>query len=105
MNVSEKLLKLIDDGSAYGIHFIVSSIEYQTVKECMYFGEGTLNKFPERYVFALSDNDADSLIDGVSVQSLRDNIVYYTDSIKNTFQMKPYVFPANEILDEYLGKV
>ena len=105
LNVSEKLLKLIDDGSAYGIHFIVSSIEYQTVKECMYFGEGTLNKFPERYVFALSDNDADSLIDGVSVQSLRDNIVYYTDSIKNTFQMKPYVFPANEILDEYLGKV
>lgn len=104
LNVSEKLLKLIDDGSSYGIHFIVSSMEFQTVKECMYFGEGTLNKFPERYVFALSDNDADSLIDGVSVQSLRDNIVYYTDSIKNTFQMKPYVFPKNEVLEMYLNR-
>ena len=104
LNVSEKLLKLIDDGSSYGIHFIVSSMEFQTVKECMYFGEGTLSKFPERYVFALSDNDADSLIDDVSVQSLRDNIVYYTDSIKNTFQMKPYIFPKNEILEKYLGR-
>ena len=105
LNVSEKLLKLIDDGAAYGIHFIVSSMEFQTVKECMYFGEGTLSKFPERYVFSLSDNDADTLIDGVSVQSLRSNIVYYTDSIKNTFQMKPYVFPENEVLKKYLERV
>lgn len=105
LNVSEKVLKLVDDGSAYGIHFIVSSMEFQTVKECMYFGEGILSKFPERYVFSLSDNDADTLIDGVSVQSLRNNIVYYTDSIKNTFQMKPYVFPEPGVLRKYLEKV
>lgn len=62
-NVSDKLLKLIDDGTAYGIHFIVSSLEFQSVKESMYFGENVLAKFPERYVFSLNDNDSEALIE------------------------------------------
>lgn len=104
LSVSEKLLKLVDDGSAYGIHFIVSSLEYQTVKESMYYGENVLTKFPERYVFSLSDSDSDSLVDGVAVSSLRDNTVYYSDSVKNTFQLKPYIFPKVEGLKAFLDK-
>ena len=102
LGVSEKLLKIIDDGTAYGIHIIVSSLEYQSVKESMYFGENILAKFPERFVFSLNDSDAESLIEGVSVTSLRDNTVYYTDSVKNTFQLKPYVFPKIEELEAYI---
>ena len=96
----EKLIKMIEDGSGFGIHFVVTSSEYQTVRETMYYGENTLTKFPERIIFSLGGNDADNLIENVSVTGLRDNTVYFTDSVKNTFQMKPYVAPtANELRD------
>jgi len=102
ISISEKLLKLIDDGSNYGIFFIVSSLEYQSVKENMYYGENILAKFPERIIFALSNNDADNLIDGVSVSGLRDNTVYYTDGVKSAFQFKPYIMPDISELNKYI---
>lgn len=105
LNVSDKLLKLIDDGTAYGIHFIISSLEFQSVKESMYFGENILAKFPERYVFSLNDNDSESLIENISVAALRDNTVYYSDSIKSTFQLKPYVFPSADKLHTHLNVI
>lgn len=103
--ISEKLIKLIDDGAAYGIHFILTCTEFQSIKENMYYGENVLSKFPERFVFALNDNDADSLIEGITVASLRDNTVYYTDSVKYTYQMKPYVFPKVDELELYLNSI
>lgn len=102
LNVSEKMQRLIDDGSAYGIHFVVSSSEYQSVRESMYFGENILSKFPERIIFSLNNNDSDNLIDNVSVASLSDNTVYYTDGVKNTFQLKPYVMPQLNNLKTFL---
>jgi hypothetical protein len=102
ISISEKLLKLIDDGSNYGIYFIVSSLEYQSVKENMYYGENVLAKFPERIIFALNNNDADNLIDGVSVSGLRDNTVYYTDGIKSAFQFKPYIMPDASELNKFI---
>ena len=105
LNVSDKMLKLIDDGTAYGIYFLISSLEFQSVKESMYFGENVLAKFPERYVFSLNDNDSESLIENISVSSLRDNTVYYSDSIKSTFQMKPYVFPSADTLRAHLDTI
>jgi len=102
MSVSEKLLQLIDDGSNYGIFFIVSSLEYQSVKENMYYGENILSKFPERIVFALSNNDADNLIDGVAVSGLRDNTVFYSDGVKSAFQFKPYIMPDVSVLNNFI---
>jgi len=101
-SVTEKLLKLIDDGSNYGIFFIVSSLEFQSVKENMYYGENILAKFPARIIFALSNNDADSLIDGASVSSLSDNTVYYTDGVKSAFQFKPHVMPGAFELKKFI---
>lgn len=103
--VSEKLIKLIDDGSAYGIHFILTCTEFQSIKENMYYGENVLSKFPKRFVFSLNDNDADSLIEGITVSALRDNTVYYTDSVKDTYQMKPYVFPKADEMGIYLNSI
>ena len=60
----------------------------------MYYGENLLTKFSERIIFSLNANDADSLIENVSVAGLRDNTVYFTDGVKNTFQLKPYITPA-----------
>lgn len=94
MTVGEKLIKMIEDGSGFGIHFVVTSLEYQSVRECMYYGENILTKFPERIIFSLGTNDADNLIENVSVAGLRDNTVYFTDGVKNTFQMKPYISPG-----------
>ena len=64
----------------------------------MYYGENLLTKFPERIIFSLNANDADSLIENVSVAGLRDNTVYFTDGVKNTFQLKPYITPATSEL-------
>ena len=93
LSTGEKLVKMIEDGSGFGIHFVVTSMEYQTVREVMYYGENVLTKFQERIIFSLGGNDADNLIENVSVSGLRDNTVYYTDGVKNTFQMKPYITP------------
>ena len=94
MSTGEKLIKMIEDGSGFGIHFVVTSLEYQSVRESMYYGENILTKFPERIIFSLGSNDADNLIENVSVAGLRDNTVYFTDGVKNTFQMKPYITPS-----------
>lgn len=64
----------------------------------MYYGKNVLSKFPEKFVFSLNDADADALIPGVSVAALTGNTVYYTDSVKDTCQVKPYVFPEIEDL-------
>ncbi len=103
ISVGEKLNKLIDDGSGFGIHFVVTSLDYQTVRECMYYGENILAKFPERIIFSLGSNDADNLIENVSVAGLRDNTVYFTDSVKNTFQMKPYITPTATDIKKLFG--
>lgn len=100
MSVGEKLIKLIEDGSGFGIHFVVTALEYQSVRDFMYYGENVLTKFPERMIFSLGANDADNLIENVSVAGLRDNTVYYTDGVKNTFQLKPYITPSPRELEQ-----
>lgn len=104
-NSNEKLLKLIEDGSGFGIHFVISSLEYQTIKDCMHYGENTLAKFPERIIFSLNDNDADNLVENVSVTGLRDNTVYFTDGVKDTYQMKPYIAPTAAELEQFLSSL
>ena len=71
----------------------------------MRFGENVLAKFPERVVFSLSNNDADNLIDGVSVASLNNNLDYYTDGVRDTFQLKPYISPSPESLTAYFDNL
>jgi hypothetical protein len=105
MTIGAKLLKLIDDGSAYGISFIVSCTEYQTVKETMQYGSGALSKFPERIIFSLGDSEADNLINNITVSGLGNNTVYFSDGIKNTFQMKPFVMPSPDELNHFLEKI
>ena len=100
--VNEKLKKMIDDGSGFGINFVLSSLEYQVVKECMYFGDNLLPKFPERVIFSLGTNDADMLVENVSIAGLRDNTVYYSDRVRNTFQLKPYITPSANDLKQFL---
>ena len=71
----------------------------------MHYGENTLAKFPERIIFSLNDNDADNLVENVSVARLRDNIVYFTDGVKDTYQLKPYIAPTANELDTFLSNL
>ena len=103
LNTGEKLLKLVEDGSGFGIHFVVTCLEYQAVRETMHYGENILSRFPERIIFSLGDNDADSLIENVTVTGLRENTVYFTDSVKNTFQLKPYTTPSPAELKHFFA--
>lgn len=102
LSVGEKLLKLVEDGSGFGIHFVVTCLEYQTVKETMHYGSGILSRFPERVIFSLGDIDAESLIENITVAGLRSNTVYFTDGVKNTFQLKPYTMPSPAELKRFL---
>ena len=71
----------------------------------MYYGENVLSRFPERIIFSLGANDADNLIENVSVAGLRENTVYFTDGVKNTFQMKPYITPIPSELKKFIDEV
>lgn len=62
-------------------------------------------KFPERIIFSLNDNDADNLVENVSVTGLRDNTVYFTDGVKDTYQMKPYIAPTAMELEHFLSSL
>ena len=103
LSAGEKLIKMMEDGSGFGIHFVVSSLEYQTVRDTMYYGSNLLSRFPERVIFALNPTDAGNLIENVSVAGLRDNTVYFTDSVKNTFQLRPHIPPKAAELEKYLS--
>ena len=104
MPVGEKLIRLIESGSMYGIYFVISSLEYQAVRDSMCtYGENTLKHFPERIVFALSPADSEFLLDDLNVSGLQDNTVYFTDGVQGKIKLKPYLAPEVPELQEYLG--
>lgn len=104
-NPTEMVRELADTGYTGGAFMVLSSLDYQTVNENMRFGDRALTKFPERIIFSLGENDAYNLIDGVSVASLRDNTVYFTDGVRSTFQLKPFVMMDAERLDAFLTRI
>lgn len=93
---STALKELIELGYAYGIFFIVTCNEYQTVKDVLHYGAGLLSKFTNRIIFAISDKDSDDLIDGIQLSGMNDVTAVYTDGIKKTMQFKPYAVPSIE---------
>ncbi len=103
-SITDQLLALINDGASYGIFFIVTCSEYQVIQETMHYGENILPKFPERIIFALGDNDADHMIDGVTVSRIPGNTVYFTDGVKRPFQFKPFIAPKPEEFLKYLSE-
>lgn len=106
MQVGDELIELLDRGSAYGIYFAVSALDYQTIRETMIMGgnydKEILKKFPNRIIYALNDTDAQALIPDASLGKMTDNTVYYTDGLQQKFQLKPFVSPDADELRELL---
>lgn len=86
--------ELIELGYAYGMYFVITCNEYQTVKDVLHYGSGLLSKLTNRIVFAIGDKDSDDLIDGVHVSNMNNITAVFTDGIKRTLQFKPYAFPS-----------
>ena len=101
-NSTEILRKLLNDGYSYGFHFALSSLDFQPIKDCMYYGESALARFPDRILYSLGEADSGILADGVSLQNMPENIVCYADGVKNPCQIKPYLAPGIDELKEYL---
>lgn len=107
LDLGDELLELLDRGAAYGIYFAVSTLDYQTVRETMVMGrnyEDTLKKFPNRIICGLQDNDAQALIPDVTLSGMENNTVYYTDGLRQKFQLKPFIAPGAEELEKLLTR-
>lgn len=100
---SEMLSSLIENGYSYGFNFIIYSNDYQTVKDALRYGSNLLSKISHRIIFALSDKDADELIDGISLSNLNSITAVYTDGIRKTLQFKPYALPKIEEVETKIG--
>lgn len=88
-NVShgKKLLELIEHGYTCGIHFVMSVPDYVSIKEHMY---GVVQKFSNRIIFSMSNEDASRFIGDAKTEQLKNNIVIYYDGINPSYQIKPY---------------
>lgn len=93
IDYSSAIKELIELGYAYGMYFVITCNEYQTVKDVLHYGSGILSKLTNRIVFAISDKDSDDLIDGVHVSNMNNITAVFTDGIKRTLQFKPYSYP------------
>lgn len=100
----EMLYKLLRDGGSYGIYFIVTAGDYSTLKDCGTYSDNILKHFKRRILFAISDDDALNLIEGVKISGLMQDTVYYTDGYLDKLQCKPFKEPEKDELLNFLGK-
>ena len=86
------LLNLITEGSARGIHVIVTCDTYNNVSRCL--GRKTLGEFEMRVVFQMSASDSASLIDSPNAATLGLNrALFYNDREGSLETFRPYAQP------------
>ena len=86
------LLNLITEGSARGIHVIVTCDTYNNVSR--YLGRKTLSEFEMRVVFQMSASDSASLIDSPNAATLGLNrALFYNDREGSLETFRPYAQP------------
>ena len=92
------LLNLITEGSARGIHIIVSCDTYNNVSR--YLGRKTLSEFEMRVVFQMSASDSASLIDAPAAAALGLNrALFYNDREGSLETFRPYAQPDNDWIE------
>jgi len=101
---SSMIKDIIETGYIYGINTILICNDYLVVKDVLHYGSSILNKLPIRIVFSISDKDCDDLIEGAKVSNINDITVLCTDSLKNTFQFKPYEIKNQEHINKLFIK-
>jgi hypothetical protein len=95
------LLNLITEGSARGIHIIVTCDTYNNVSR--YLGRKTLSEFEMRVVFQMSASDSASLIDSPGCAALGLNrALFYNDREGSLETFRPYAQPDNDWIESLL---
>ena len=93
-NPAAILQSLITDGSARGIHVIVTCDTYNNVSR--FLGRKTLTEFEMRVVFQMSASDSASLIDAPDASTLGlHRALYYNDREGYLETFRPYAQPDN----------
>ncbi len=92
------LLSLVTEGSARGIHVIVTCDTYNNVSR--FLGRKTLSEFEMRVVFQMSASDSASLIDSPSAATLGLNrALFYNDREGGLETFRPYAQPDGEWIE------
>jgi hypothetical protein len=93
------LLNLITEGSARGIHVIITCDTYNNVSR--HLGRKTLSEFEMRVVFQMSASDSASLIDSPAAATLGLNrALFYNDREGSLETFRPYAQPDGGWLEE-----
>lgn len=87
ISLHNKITTMMDNGYVYGINFVISSSDYQTIKPILI---DVLPKFPNRIIFSMNNTDAYRIIPDANTEILRSNMALYSDGVHSTLQFKPY---------------
>ena len=97
-NPAATLLSLITEGSARGIHVIVTCDTYNNVSR--FLGRKTLSEFEMRVVFQMSASDSASLIDSPAAATLgMHRALFYNDREGSLETFRPYAQPDGEWIE------
>jgi len=97
-NPAATLMSLITEGSARGIHVIVTCDTYNNVSR--FLGRKALSEFEMRVVFQMSASDSASLIDSPNAATLGLNrALYYNDREGSLETFRPYAQPDGEWIE------
>jgi len=89
------LLSLITEGSARGIHLIVTADTYNNVTR--FLGRKALTEFEMRVVFQMSASDSASLIDAPDAATLGlHRALYYNEREGSLETFRPYAPPGDD---------
>jgi hypothetical protein len=97
-NPAATLMSLITEGSACGIHVIVTCDTYNNVSR--FLGRKALSEFEMRVVFQMSASDSASLIDSPNAATLGlHRALYYNDREGSLETFRPYAQPDGEWIE------
>ena len=97
-NPAATLMNLITEGSARGIHVIVTCDTYNNVSR--FLGRKALSEFEMRVVFQMSASDSASLIDAPAAATLGlHRALFYNDREGSLETFRPYAQPDNEWIE------
>jgi len=96
--------ELIREGSAYGIHLLVTVDAYSNVTR--FVSRKGISEFEMRVVFQMSANDSASLIDNPRASGLGLHRALFFNEREGTLEtFRPYALPGRGWVEEVVGKV
>jgi hypothetical protein len=96
--------ELIREGSAYGIHLLLTVDAYSNVTR--FISRKGISEFEMRVVFQMSANDSASLIDSPRASSLGlHRALFFNEREGSIETFRPYALPAQAWVEEAAGKL